>query len=646
MRRRFIASILCMTLLFTTVVYADEVVSFNAIGDLAIEDINEEHTISDDDANESDKSEALELKVISGASISDSSAYEEIVSDSPSEDAVSDDNVSADSANEILLSDNTVSIDAISDNSVDSLGDYPYQAELEAEIFMDDAGIKYDVNEVNSEYRNIKVTIPLRLNNYPVASKCKEFILTLSPVGFDEAIDKSYYKDVLSISDIKGKIVNGSIVFECIVPEADMYIGSEIDGVNVVYKINRLECLSSSHEYMNVFTNSDFANSRTEGTVFNNCIAFEMQKTMPTTITSGQTVFIPAGGHGVYSFNAGSDNLAGVVFPDISLDLTNGMKMRYMFYYASRILLPREDVLFPNKDYFVEICNDSSKNQRARFLTMSNGLVNPVFYETPDVTMVKAGSAFTGKLKIVDSNVIIKNDKIKDVIVQMYNCSNGGFLIGSATYSNGNWVYSVPTKSGDEGQYEFSGIYVKDVNGVWTQGSKNSNHVDYRVLSIAESVAAGYTGKNDTTTFAAPTSGTVTINVGTKAQLVGKKGSFKVTKGAKNISISKTGKITFKKKGKVVVKYTTNDGVTVTKTINVKMPSLKASKKTVKVGKSVNISLKGCDMVCAKWSAGKNVCMAVADDNLSVTLTGLKKGKCKVTAKINGKKYTTTITVK
>lgn len=159
-----------------------------------------------------------------------------------------------------------------------------------------------------------------------------------------------------------------------------------------------------------------------------------------------------------------------------------------------------------------------------------------------------------------------------------------------------------------------------------------------------EKVAQGYTGKTDTTTLTEPVSGTVTTSAGSSVKLVGKKGTFKIISGGKKATVSKTGKITFKKKGKIKVQYTAADGSVVVKTVTVQQPSLKA-KKTLKVGQSTVVSLKGCTMINGQWSA-KGGTIEVSPDNTSVTFTATKKGKAKITCKINKKKYVAQITVK
>ncbi len=161
--------------------------------------------------------------------------------------------------------------------------------------------------------------------------------------------------------------------------------------------------------------------------------------------------------------------------------------------------------------------------------------------------------------------------------------------------------------------------------------------------STADQIAA----PGDTTTLSAAESGNVTINAGAKkVALKGDKGTFKVVSG-KGVKVSKSGKITFKKGASEVVISYKADGKEVTKTLKVQTPEME--KKTAgKAGEAVALELKGTDISTAVWSTNKTKAakISVSKDGKHVSVTCTKKGTLKVFAEINGKKYTTKVTLK
>ena len=161
--------------------------------------------------------------------------------------------------------------------------------------------------------------------------------------------------------------------------------------------------------------------------------------------------------------------------------------------------------------------------------------------------------------------------------------------------------------------------------------------------STADQIAA----PGDTTTLSAAESGNVTINSGAKkVALKGDKGTFKVVSG-KGVKLSKSGKITFKKGASDVVINYKADGKDVTKTLKVQTPEME-KKAAGKTGEAVALELKGTDISTAVWSTNKskNAKISVSKDGKHVSVTCTKKGTLKVFAEINGKKYTTKVTLK
>ncbi len=122
--------------------------------------------------------------------------------------------------------------------------------------------------------------------------------------------------------------------------------------------------------------------------------------------------------------------------------------------------------------------------------------------------------------------------------------------------------------------------------------------------------------------------------------------SYKSAK-KKIATVSKAGKIKGVKKGKskitAVVTLSTGDSITLQTTAKVKNPEVKITgKKTVKKGKSVTLKAKGYGIKGkVKWSVNKP---KIAKITKKGKLTGLKKGKVKVTAKI--KKVNKTVNIK
>ncbi len=161
--------------------------------------------------------------------------------------------------------------------------------------------------------------------------------------------------------------------------------------------------------------------------------------------------------------------------------------------------------------------------------------------------------------------------------------------------------------------------------------------------STADQIAA----PTDTTTLASNESGTVTVNTGAKKLVLkGDKGSFKVTSG-KGVKVGKTGKLTFKGgASESVVKYTV-DGKEVVKTIRVSKP-VAEKKVKAEAGKPAVLELKGTDISTAVWTTNKakKATVSVSKDGKHVSVSYGKKGTVKVSAEINGKKYTTKVTFK
>ena len=161
--------------------------------------------------------------------------------------------------------------------------------------------------------------------------------------------------------------------------------------------------------------------------------------------------------------------------------------------------------------------------------------------------------------------------------------------------------------------------------------------------STADQIAA----PGDTTTLASAESGKVTVNAGAKKlALKGDKGTFKVVKG-KNVKVSRTGKLTFKKGAADCEVQFKVDGKEVTKSIHVETPAME-KKVTGKTGEAVELALTGTDIKTAVWSTNKTKAakVSVSKDGKHVSVSYGKKGTIKVFAEINGKKYTTKVTFK
>ncbi len=161
--------------------------------------------------------------------------------------------------------------------------------------------------------------------------------------------------------------------------------------------------------------------------------------------------------------------------------------------------------------------------------------------------------------------------------------------------------------------------------------------------STADQIAA----PTDTTTLASNESGTVTVNTGAKKLVLkGDKGSFKVESG-KGVKVGKTGKLSFKGgASEGVVKYTVA-GKEVVKTIRVSKP-VAEKKVKAEAGKPAVLELKGTDISTAVWTTNKakKATVSVSKDGKHVSVAYGKKGTIKVSAEINGKKYTTKVTFK
>ena len=105
-------------------------------------------------------------------------------------------------------------------------------------------------------------------------------------------------------------------------------------------------------------------------------------------------------------------------------------------------------------------------------------------------------------------------------------------------------------------------------------------------------------------------------------------------------TVDANGIVTAKKKGTAVITVT-NNGVQKTFTVTVKNPTVKAKKKTIKVGKTTKIKVKN-GVGKAKFKALNKI----AKVNSKGKVTGLKKGKAKIQVKVSGKKFVVKIKVK
>ena len=133
--------------------------------------------------------------------------------------------------------------------------------------------------------------------------------------------------------------------------------------------------------------------------------------------------------------------------------------------------------------------------------------------------------------------------------------------------------------------------------------------------------------------------------------------TFKFTaKKSKAGSITEDGVVTAKKPGKIVVTLTAYDGETVNATakftVKVVKKKVKAKKVNIKGSKSVLVDNRICLSATTKpgkatstvsWSSSNP---SIAKIDSYGVVTGLKPGKVKITAKVNGKKKKVTITVK
>ncbi len=161
--------------------------------------------------------------------------------------------------------------------------------------------------------------------------------------------------------------------------------------------------------------------------------------------------------------------------------------------------------------------------------------------------------------------------------------------------------------------------------------------------STADQIAS----PKDTTSLVSAESGAVTINAAAKnLKLKGDRGSFKVVSG-KGVKVSKNGKLTVKKKtsGSCVITYTVN-GKSVTKNITIETPSLK--KVQSEQSKDTVVVLEGTDISTAVWTTNKpkTAKISVSPDGRHVAVQSSKRGKLKVYAVINGKKYSINIAIK
>ena len=158
-------------------------------------------------------------------------------------------------------------------------------------------------------------------------------------------------------------------------------------------------------------------------------------------------------------------------------------------------------------------------------------------------------------------------------------------------------------------------------------------------VSTADQIAS----EKDTTSLASDESGNVTINVSAKKlTLKGDKGSFKIESG-KGVKVGKKGKLSIKKKcTDFVVSYTVN-GKAVTKNVIVEKPSM-VKKLKASDGKAL-ITLDNTNITTAVWTSNKikDAKISLSKDGRHALVTCSKKGKVKVTAEINGRKYSTVV---
>ncbi|MDE6635724.1 MAG: Ig-like domain-containing protein, partial [Lachnospiraceae bacterium] len=142
---------------------------------------------------------------------------------------------------------------------------------------------------------------------------------------------------------------------------------------------------------------------------------------------------------------------------------------------------------------------------------------------------------------------------------------------------------------------------------------------------------------------------TDTFNEAVKQGLVSVKSVTYKSAKKKIATVSSAGKIKGVKKGSskitATITLSTGDVITLTTTAKVKNPEIKITgKKTVKKGKSITLKAKGYGVKGkVKWSVNKSKLAKITKKG---KLTGLKKGKVKVTAKISKVKKTVTIKIK
>lgn len=166
----------------------------------------------------------------------------------------------------------------------------------------------------------------------------------------------------------------------------------------------------------------------------------------------------------------------------------------------------------------------------------------------------------------------------------------------------------------------------------------------FRQTKLPSSVTV-YKGSTNTLAFTY----TDTFNEAVKQGLVSVKSVTYKSAKKKIATVSNDGKIKGVKKGSskitATVTLSTGDAITLTTTAKVKNPEIKITgKKTVKKGKSITLKAKGYGVKGkVKWSVNKK---KIAKITKKGKLTGLKKGKVKVTAKISKVKKTVTIKIK
>lgn len=114
------------------------------------------------------------------------------------------------------------------------------------------------------------------------------------------------------------------------------------------------------------------------------------------------------------------------------------------------------------------------------------------------------------------------------------------------------------------------------------------------------------------------------------------------TSNKKVATVTSGGVVKGKKKGKVTITATEN-GKSYKFTVNVIDPKLNRKSATVKVRKSVKLKVKNAKGAPVQWKSSKPSVAAVSADG---RVTALKKGSCKITAIVGGKKLTCKIKVR